>query len=160
MYPGWHRRWIGTRWGIHYIYPWHIDHQMLGNWQLDFHTIWSIRCIHRPCTIIHQSKFEVRQIGILPVHCMTHRLMNYKVRDVNSMSKSTVVICPHKEERLPEMEHIPLYQMPSSQSILATHAYRVESTPMGGESNASKKVINRSRSSLKSWVHIICAHCG
>ena len=133
---------------------------MLGNWQLDFHVIWSIRCIHRLCTIIHQSKFEVRQIGILPVHCMTHRLMNYIVRDVNSMSKSTVVICPHKEERLPEMEHIPLYQMSSSQSILATHAYRVESTPMGGESNASKKIINRSRSSLKSWVHIICAHCG
>jgi hypothetical protein len=73
---------------------------------------------------------------------MTHHLMNYKVRDVNSMSKSTVVICPHKEERLPEMEQIPLYQMPSSQSILATHAYREESTPMGGESNASKKVIN------------------
>jgi hypothetical protein len=114
---------------------------MLGNRKLGFHMIWSIRCIYRPCTIIHQSNFEVRQIGILPVRCMTHCLMNYKVRDVNSMSKSTVVICPHKEERLPEMEHIPLHQMPSSQSILATQAYRVELTPMGGESNADFLIV-------------------
>ena len=39
------------------------------------------------------------------------------------------------------MEHIPLHQIPSSQSILATQAYHVELTPMGGESNADFLIV-------------------